>query len=141
MGDGVNARNRCGVSGSGLGEAAPGGARKDRDVSDKQVPGPFSIGSPVWPGASRVLEEGGELMQVLGKLIGAGGETDHWDGTDLRERLTEEIADLGAALVFFTTYNGISADAIEARTERKLEKYTRWHAEGLAARHAEVRAS
>lgn len=34
--------------------------------------GPFSIGSTTWPGVSRVLEELGELGQVLGKLIGSG---------------------------------------------------------------------
>ena len=59
--------------------------------------GDFSIGSKLWPGVSKVIEEMGELQQVLGKLIAVAGETKHWDG-DLRPKLIEEIGDLRAAL-------------------------------------------
>jgi NTP pyrophosphatase (non-canonical NTP hydrolase) len=98
-----------------------------------QQAGPFSIGSRSWPGASRVIEEGGELLQVLGKLIGAGGETSHWDGSDLRQKLLEETADLRAALAFFVEANGLLTAESDERTQKKLAKYRRWHAEGLAA--------
>jgi len=37
--------------------------------------GDFSIGSAVWPGVSKVIEEMGELQQVLGKLIAVAGDT------------------------------------------------------------------
>lgn len=77
--------------------------------------GPYSIGSSTWPGASRVIEEAGELMQVLGKLIGAGGQTDHWDGTDLRERLIAELGDVRAALDFFIAANDLPLSAINSR--------------------------
>lgn len=92
--------------------------------------GPFSIGSDVWPGTSRLVEECGELLQVLGKLIGATGQAKHWDGTDLRERLIDEIADVQAALDFFAAANDLPASAIEARAEEKLEQYNKWHQAG-----------
>src|ERR1700722_949537 len=66
--------------------------------------GDFSIGSKVWPGTSKVIEEMGELQQVLGKLIAVAGDTKHWDG-DLRKKLIEEIGELSAALDFFKTQN------------------------------------
>lgn len=105
-------------------------------MSDDKAPGPFSIGSVVWPGTSRVVEEGGELMQVLGKLIGAGGAVEHWDGSNLRFRLAEEVADLGAALLFFAEHNGLDLEVIDSRSQTKYEQYQRWHTEGLAAGEA-----
>jgi hypothetical protein len=46
--------------------------------------GPYSIGSTVWPGLSKLVEEMGEVGQVVGKLIATGGDPAHRDGTDLR---------------------------------------------------------
>lgn len=91
---------------------------------------PFSIGSDVWPGLSKVIEEAGELQQVAGKLIGSGGDLRHWDGTDLKERLLEELSDTLAACEFFIQKNNFSRRAISIRTESKLKKYERWHTEG-----------
>ncbi|WP_018681903.1 hypothetical protein [Actinokineospora enzanensis] len=89
--------------------------------------GPYSIGSDVWPGASRLIEECGELMQVLGKLIGSGGATAHWDGTDLRARLTDELADVRAALDYFIFANSMPDAAIADRADKKRAQYERWH--------------
>ncbi|GAB3159556.1 hypothetical protein GCM10027059_06000 [Myceligenerans halotolerans] len=91
--------------------------------------GPYSIGSDSWPGASRVIEECGELLQVLGKLIGAGGATAHWDGTDLGERLADEISDTRAALDFFISANNLPASLIDERTAQKRAQYEQWHRE------------
>lgn len=44
-----------------------------------QHPPMFAIGSPVWPGLSKLAEEAGETLQVVGKLMGTGGESAHWD--------------------------------------------------------------
>ncbi|QWF85929.1 hypothetical protein [Amycolatopsis sp. CA-230715] len=90
--------------------------------------GPYGIGGAKWPGAGRVIEESGELTQVLGKLIGADGATTHWDGTDLRARLVEEIADVRAALDFFAEVNDLPLDEIDERAARKRATYERWHA-------------
>jgi hypothetical protein len=101
------------------------------DVSGEQAmnSGDFSIGSKIWPGTSKVIEEMGELQQVLGKLIAVAGDTKHWDG-DLRKRLVEEIGDLSAALVFFKTEN-LTLDEVKQvaeRAEKKVALFRQWHA-------------
>lgn len=41
---------------------------------------PYGIGSDVWPGLGKAQEEMGELLEVLGKIIGAGGTLKHkWE--------------------------------------------------------------
>ena len=92
--------------------------------------GDFSIGSPVWPGTSKLIEEMGELHQVLGKLLGTAGEPHHWDGSNLRERLVEELADLQAAIVFFRQNNMTSDEqsAIAQRAWEKVNLFEEWHA-------------
>ena len=90
--------------------------------------GDFSIGSTVWPGTSKVIEEMGELGQVLGKLIATGGDTKHWDG-DLRKRLIEEIGDVTAAIIFFQQKNFSAVEAMEVgvRIQKKLDLFNEWH--------------
>ena len=92
--------------------------------------GDFSIGSKVWPGTSKLLEEMGELQQVLGKLIAVAGSTEHWDG-DLRPRLVEECADIAAALQFFTVENFSREEllAMLMRSEQKKMIFRQWHEE------------
>jgi NTP pyrophosphatase (non-canonical NTP hydrolase) len=91
-------------------------------------PGAYAIGNDHWPGASRIIEEGGELLQVIGKLIGAAGRPEHWDGSNLPERLVEEIGDTLAALEFFVQVNGLPAQDIARRTTQKVALYRQWHA-------------
>lgn len=91
--------------------------------------GDFSIGSQIWPGTSKLLEEMGELQQVLGKLIATAGDTAHWSG-DLRQKMIDEIADVSAAIRFFSTEN-FSNDqllAILNRADEKLSTFQKWHA-------------
>lgn len=91
--------------------------------------GSFSIGSHVWPGLSKLVEELGELSQVSGKLIGTGGIVEHWDGSNLRVRFEEEMADVIAAVLFFATQNGFDLNRIKARAAKKLAQYRVWHKE------------
>lgn len=93
--------------------------------------GDYSIGSDHWPGTSKLLEEMGELQQVLGKLLGAGGEVNHWDGSNLRERLVEEIADLKAAITFFQSENLTDEEcaAVSRRSLEKMRLFEKWHKE------------
>ncbi|UWP87776.1 hypothetical protein [Dactylosporangium fulvum] len=86
----------------------------------------FSIGSEVWPGLAKVVEEAGELLQVAGKLVAVGGRTGHYDGSDLRERLAEECGDLLAAVTFFAEENGLGA-AVQERARQKGALFRRWH--------------
>jgi NTP pyrophosphatase (non-canonical NTP hydrolase) len=95
--------------------------------------GEFSIGSKVWTGTSKLIEELGELQQVLGKLIGSHGEIAHYDGSDLEVRLVEEIADVQAAIAFFVRHNLDTNGArvtMLGRTAEKLERFEQWHKEG-----------
>lgn len=93
--------------------------------------GDDSIDSGHWPDTSRLLEEMGKLQQVLGKLLGTGGEVNHWDGSNLRERLVEELADLKAAIWLFENFNLTSEEkqAIVRRFHKKLDLFEKWHKE------------
>lgn len=93
------------------------------------APDMFAIGSPKWPGLSKLTEESGEAQQVIGKLMGTGGETAHWDGTNLYHRLIDEVGDTLAACRFVGEKNGCSS-AIEKRAMQKLALFNQWHAEG-----------
>lgn len=37
----------------------------------------FGIGSTVWPGLAKTMEEAGEVLQLLGKIVARGGDLDH----------------------------------------------------------------
>lgn len=98
-------------------------------MSEEKKHGDYSIGSEHWPGTSKLIEEMGELQQVLGKLLGTGGEVHHWDGSNLRERLLEEAGDLLAAIHFFRFQNLSDEEniAIAQRMDHKLELFMKWH--------------
>jgi hypothetical protein len=89
----------------------------------------FEIGSDEWPGAAKLIEECGETLQVLGKLIAIRGGSDHFDGSNLHERLREELADLWAALAFFISHSSVNADAVEGRMREKFALFNEWHDE------------
>lgn len=93
----------------------------------------FGIGADVWPGLSKVVEEKGELGQVLGKIIATGGEHEHWDGTNLCVRMIEELGDLRAALDYFEFANGLSQHHIEVRRAKKFATFMGWHDDAQAA--------
>jgi len=90
------------------------------------------IGAQEWAGISKLNEESGEVLQVIGKLMGTDGEANHWDGTDLHVRLTEELGDLLAAITFVMEQNQVklNAEAIFDRAERKLNLFREWQAVG-----------
>lgn len=93
--------------------------------------GNYSIGSTLWPGLSKLIEEAGETQQVCGKLIGSGGNPAHWDGSDLKIRLEEEIGDLIAACNFVIARNGLDRDAIDRRVQKKVVRFDDWHDEEI----------
>jgi len=92
--------------------------------------GDFSIGSKHWPGVSKLVEECAEVLQVCGKLMGTAGERQHWDGTDLKKRLEEEIADMQAAAVFVTETCNLDVPFMNARRMEKLGTFRGWHQAG-----------
>lgn len=91
--------------------------------------GSFSIGSTVWPGVSKLIEEMGELHQVLGKIIATHGNPAHWDGSDLIQRFEEEAGDVIAAVNFVVDHNRLDRMTVGYRAQEKLELFCKWHAE------------
>ena len=87
----------------------------------------FNIGSKKWPGLSKLIEEAGEVQQVCGKLIATDGEIAHWDGSNLKERLEQEIGDLLAACKFVERYCDLDARAISVRSVQKMATFVGWH--------------
>ena len=80
-----------------------------------------------WFGIHKLVEEMGELLQVIGKL-GEYPEGDHPDGAgDLTVRLREELTDVKAAIAYFEERNQIPED--RNRFLSKLSKFRKW---GLA---------
>jgi NTP pyrophosphatase (non-canonical NTP hydrolase) len=104
----------------------------------------FAIGGQKWPGISKLVEETGEateqlaetlalkalgrVQQVAGKLLGTGGEMAHWDGSDLKVRLEDELADAFAAFNFVIISNGLDHERINDRMQAKLILFDTWHA-------------
>lgn len=88
----------------------------------------FAIGDKRWPGISKLVEEIGELGQVLGKLMGSRGRIIHWSG-NLMDKLYEEMGDVYAALDFVVEKCNLSRVHIERQRAMKLEKFRRWHKE------------
>ncbi len=88
----------------------------------------FMIGADRWPGLSKLVEECGEVQQVIGKLMGTGGSTKHWNVLDLRTKLIEEIGDVVAACLFVAKANGFEEEVI-AQMEYKYDRFMKWHAE------------
>lgn len=77
-------------------------------------------------GRSKLIEECGELIQVLGK-IDAYGVGKHPDGLkNLGERLHDEIADVEAAIAFVKEKMHLDGKEIKHRKQRKLELYHKW---------------
>jgi NTP pyrophosphatase (non-canonical NTP hydrolase) len=87
----------------------------------------FAIGSETWPGISKLVEELGEVAQVAGKLIATGGAAEHWDGTNLRVRLEDELADLEASIAFVIRRNQLDSGRMAERRDAKLRLFNDWH--------------
>lgn len=101
--------------------------RKVTSAAEKSMP--FCIGSDACNGLSKLIEECGEVIQVCGKIIALGGMGRHWDGSDLKKRLEDEIGDMAAAAEFFTANNHLDEDRIRERFFEKLETFHTWNEE------------
>lgn len=86
----------------------------------------FTFGSIVHPGLSKVIEESGELVDVLGKMVSVGGCFDHWSG-NLRAPLRNELADVSAAIDFYVAQPQNMSDTERAEFfDRKMRKIARF---------------
>lgn len=90
--------------------------------------GPYSIGSEHWPGTSKVIEECGELVQALGKVVGNGGGQIHFSGADLHRDVALEIGDVLAAIRYFLDHNSqIDPQTVHDQEVLKRDRFERWH--------------
>lgn len=87
----------------------------------------YAIGSDHIPGLSKFIEEVGEALQIVGKLMGLGRFGKHWDGKNLKTELEDEMADCIAAIDFVISKNNLNMTRIEARAKKKCERFRRWH--------------
>lgn len=90
----------------------------------------FAFGADAWPGLAKLMEEAGEVVQVCGKLLMTYGEPKHWDGTDLKARLEEELGDLLAAADFVQMHCGLDMSRIDGQRRRKRLRFEQWHRDG-----------
>lgn len=94
-----------------------------------------AIGSETWPGLTKLLEECGETVQVIGKILAfpESLRDKHPDGTFLVPRLEEELGDVLAAIDYVMAANDVlDNQAIEMRRHRKLDRFLGWHNEERA---------
>lgn len=81
-------------------------------------------------GLSKLMEECGEVTQIAAKIQALPvGQYDHWDGQDLKQRLTEEIADVVAACELVSRLHGLDKKSIHQRADKKLAQFLDWHAD------------
>lgn len=79
-------------------------------------------------GLAKLIEECGELQQILGKKLAYFHTDEHPDGKgSMRERLQDEIADVMAACTFVSRTMELDPHAINARRIRKLGQFHDWH--------------
>jgi len=79
-------------------------------------------------GLTKLLEECGELSQIAAKKIAFPGTDEHPDKKgSMKKRLEEEIADVIAACCFVADANGLDPEVIINRTERKINRFKKWH--------------
>ena len=86
----------------------------------------FALGDKEWPGVSKLIEECGELVQVLGKLIQSRGEREHWSG-DLVLMAEDEIGDVLAAIRFVIKHSCLRDKETADRSSSKMLKFEEWH--------------
>lgn len=73
-------------------------------------------------GLAKLTEECGELQQVCGKKIQYMHTDNHPDGTNLRIRMLEEMADVVGAMDFIIEKFEISPEELQFLKQRAREK-------------------
>ena len=79
---------------------------------------PGKLRADEWPGAFKLVEECSEVSQALMKILGGCKDA------DLVSHLEDEIADVYAALAFFSDHNALDFARIAERVEMKHKRWT-----------------
>lgn len=82
-------------------------------------------------GLVKLSEECGELIQAAMKRVTCPDDI-HWDGSNLKERLADEIADVRAASLVVEELCDLDSLRIVERVHRKRELFLYWHGGGEA---------
>jgi NTP pyrophosphatase (non-canonical NTP hydrolase) len=78
-------------------------------------------------GASKLIEECGELQQALGKYLTYGMDQPHPDGKGpMRGRIEDEIADVMAACRYMIEKQGLHTGKIYKRMHEKIDLFQSW---------------
>ena len=92
-----------------------------------EAPTMFAIDAEKYGGLAKVVEEAGEACQAIAKLMATFGEPNHWDGSNLDDRIRDELADLAAAIDFTIFNNGeFDWSTFTARREKKKALFLKW---------------
>jgi hypothetical protein len=96
-------------------------------------PYPYAIGSETFPGFSKLIEELGELNQVIGQILARGSQLGEFHNHKLATRLVEEMADTAAAIMLVIEGNKLNPKDFAIRRHNKYNTYRRWQAQGIDA--------
>jgi NTP pyrophosphatase (non-canonical NTP hydrolase) len=101
---------------------------KPHDLDELAARGQFAFGDDTLPGLAKLVEECGEVVQVVGKLMMTHGSPAHWSG-NLRAQLIDELGDLDAAIEFVVMhcFDVDERAAIASRRVSKIVKFEDWH--------------
>lgn len=81
-------------------------------------------------GVPKLIEECGELTQILGKKLAYWHTDEHPDGAGLiSKRIVEEMGDVLAAIKFVAGQLGLDWGAIVERSHRKEDLFMLWNAQ------------
>ena len=81
-------------------------------------------------GVAKLIEECGELQQILGKRLAYWSTEQHPDGKQatISDRMAEEMGDVMAAIVFVADKFSIGP-IVQHRYETKLRRFSEWDAD------------
>lgn len=100
-------------------------------IAALKAPGVSVPGDEKWRGICKLVEEQGEVLQLLGKLM-AYPSGEHPDGKgNLKDRLHEELGDLEAARQYFIVENDFDESVIDHRTYSKFHQFKKWVMSGI----------
>jgi NTP pyrophosphatase (non-canonical NTP hydrolase) len=80
-------------------------------------------------GVAKLVEECGELQQILGKRLAYWHTEQHPDGKNatISDRMAEEMGDVMAAIIFTADQFGIGP-IVQSRCHQKLRRFEEWEA-------------
>lgn len=78
-------------------------------------------------GVAKLIEECGELQQILGKKLAYWNQDMHPDGKSIKDRIQEEMGDVVAAIRFVAETLQLDTDFINERADAKHALFTEWH--------------